>query len=204
MYADDICLLAPTASAMQYLLDVCYDYGIEHNILFNPIRSVCTIFKPNSYKIYLPTVFIGSDALKYVSDTKYLGFIYCDSKSDDNDMLRQMRSLYVKSNKLLRTLSHCSPNVKLTLIQSYCTTLYCPFLLNNYRKSTFNKIRVAYDNVYRKNFDLPKKSSASAIYATYNICSFESMLRKSIYGFVHRLESSTNSIICTLYNSWLI
>ena len=71
MYADDICLFAPTASAMQYLLDVCYDYGIEHDILFYFIKSVGTIFKSNSHKLYLPTVFIGSDALKYVSHTKY-------------------------------------------------------------------------------------------------------------------------------------
>ena len=70
MYAGDICLLAPTASAMQCLLDVCYDYGIEHDILFNPIKLVCTIYTPNSYKLYLSTVFIGSDTLKYVSDTQ--------------------------------------------------------------------------------------------------------------------------------------
>ena len=114
MYADDICLIALTASAMQYLLDVCYDYDIEHNILFNPIKSVRTIFRPNSNKILLPTVFIGSDALKYVSDTIYLGFSYCDSKSDDNDMLRQTRSLYAKSYKLLCTFCYCSTNVKLT------------------------------------------------------------------------------------------
>ena len=74
-------MLAPTASAMQYLLDVCYDYSIEHDILFNPIKSVYTIFKPNSYKLYLPTVFI---ALKYVSDAKYLGCSFSDSKSDDD------------------------------------------------------------------------------------------------------------------------
>ena len=46
LYADDICLLAPTASAMQTLLDVCYEYGIDNVILFNPIKSVCTVFKP--------------------------------------------------------------------------------------------------------------------------------------------------------------
>ena len=76
MYADDICtcMLASTASAMQYLLDVCYDCGIEYNILVNPIKLVCTVFKPNSYKLYFPTVFICSDALKYASDMKYLGF----------------------------------------------------------------------------------------------------------------------------------
>ena len=44
MYADDICLLAPSASAMQSLLDVCYDYGSDNDILFNPIKSVYTIF----------------------------------------------------------------------------------------------------------------------------------------------------------------
>ena len=49
MYADDICLLAPTASAMQHLLNVCYDYGVEHDIVLNPTKSVCTIFKHNSY-----------------------------------------------------------------------------------------------------------------------------------------------------------
>ena len=59
-------------------------------------------------------------------------------------------------------------------------------------------------NVYRKIFDFPKKSSAIAMYARYNICRFKSILRKSIYSFKQRLESSTNSIICTLYNSWLI
>ena len=37
MYADDICLLA---SPMQYLLDVCYGYGTDNDIVFNPIKSV--------------------------------------------------------------------------------------------------------------------------------------------------------------------
>ena len=149
MYADDICLLA-SASAMQYLLDICYDYAIEHNIISIPTKSVCILFKPNSYLLYLPTVFIGFGALKYVSDSKYLGLSFCDSKSNDIDMLRKMRSLYAKSNKLLRPFGHYSTNVKFTLFQSYCTTLYCPILWNSYKKSTFNKIRVAYNNVNKK------------------------------------------------------
>ena len=46
MYADDICLLAPTASAMQVVLDVCHEYGTDNDILFNSIKSICTVFKP--------------------------------------------------------------------------------------------------------------------------------------------------------------
>ena len=180
MYADDLCLLAPSASAMQSLLDICYDYGSDNDILFNPIKSVYTIFKPKAYKLYLPSVFIGSDALKYVAESKYLGFSFCDSKQDDNDILRQMRTVYAKSNTLLRTFSHCSTDAKITLFQSYCTALYCPFLWSVYKKSTFRKIRVAFNNAYRKIFGLPKRSSASAMYAQHNICNFETMIRKSI------------------------
>ena len=119
-------------------------------------------------------------------------------------MLRQMRLLYAKSNKLLRTFSHCSTDVKITLFQSYCTALYCPYLWNDYKKSTFSKIRVAFNNAYRKIFGLPKRSSASTMYANNNICNFETTLRKNTFGFMQRLEQSTNTIITTLYQSWIV
>ena len=61
-----------------------------------------------------------------------------------------MRSSYAKSNKLLRTFSQGSIDVKNTLFQSYCTALYCPFFWTNYKNSTFTKIRVAFNNAYRK------------------------------------------------------
>ena len=58
MYADDICLLAPAASAMQSLLDV--DCGTDNDILFIilVIKTVCTVFKPKACKLYLPTVLL--------------------------------------------------------------------------------------------------------------------------------------------------
>ena len=64
-------------------------------------------------------------------------------------MLRQMKSLYAKSNRLLRIFSNCSIDVNVTLFQSYCTALYGPFLWTDYKKSTFTKIRVAFNNAYR-------------------------------------------------------
>ena len=63
------------------------------------VKSMYTVFIPKAYKLYLPTVFIGSDALIFILESKYLGFTFNDSKSDDCDMLRQMRLLYSKSNK---------------------------------------------------------------------------------------------------------
>ena len=51
MYADDICLLAPSAIGLQRLLDVCFDFSIRNNIMFNPIKSVCVVFKSKSNKL---------------------------------------------------------------------------------------------------------------------------------------------------------
>ena len=115
-----------------------------------------------------------------------------------------MRLLYAKSNKLLRTFNHCSTDVKITLFQSYYTALYCPYLWNDYKKSTFSKVRVAFiNNAYRKIFCLPKRSSASTMYPNYNICNFERTLRKNTFGFMQRLEQSPNSIISTYINHGL-
>ena len=39
MYADDICLLALTASAIQSLLDVCHEYGTDNDIIVAETRQ---------------------------------------------------------------------------------------------------------------------------------------------------------------------
>ena len=67
---------------------------------------------------------------------------------DDEDMLRQMRTLYIRSNKLIRTFHYCSTDVKLELFKSYSTSFYCCYCC--YKKSTFDRLRVAFNNAYRR------------------------------------------------------
>ena len=69
---------------------------------------------------------------------------------------------------------------------------------SDYKASTFSKLRVAFNNVYRRVLGLPPWSSASGMYATHNIVHFEALLKKTLYGFVQRLENSFNKIIATL------
>ena len=45
MYADDICLLGPSAIGLQRMLDVCFDFSIRNDIKFNPIKSKCIVLK---------------------------------------------------------------------------------------------------------------------------------------------------------------
>ena len=43
--------------------------------------------------------------------------MFNSNEQDDEDMLRQMRSLYIYSNKLLRTFHYCFTDVKLELFK---------------------------------------------------------------------------------------
>ena len=128
MYADDICLLAPSAIGLQRMLDLCFDFSIRNDIKFNPIKSVCIVFKPKNNKLCCPNVRLDRNILEYIYCTKYLGFTFNMNSQDDDDMLRQMRTLYMRSNKLLRTFHCCSIDVKLELFRSFCTSFYCCYL----------------------------------------------------------------------------
>ena len=86
------------------------------------------------------------------------------------------------------------------VIAQHCIVLICGMIT---KKSTFSKVRVAFNNAYRKIFGSPKRSSASTMYANNNICNFETTLRKNTFGFMQMPERSTNSIISTLYQSFI-
>ena len=107
--------------------------------MFNLVKSVCDTIKPKNSKLSYPNVRLDSNILKYISQTKYLGFMLSTNAQDDVDMLRQMRTLYIRSNKLLRTFYYCSTDVKLELFKSYCTSFYCCYLWTAYKKSTFDR-----------------------------------------------------------------
>ena len=70
--------------------------------------------------------------------------------------------------------------------------------LDSIQKNTFSKLRVAYNNVYRKVFGLKRRSSASEMFVLNNISNFEALMRKSIFVFTTRLTNSKNAIICTI------
>ena len=78
---------------MQNLLHVCHNYGTTNDILFNPLKSVCIVYKPKYYKLFCPSVNIGSEPLRFANETKYLGFTLCNLNKDDKDIIRQMRSV---------------------------------------------------------------------------------------------------------------
>ena len=102
----------------QKMLDVCFNFCLLRNdIMFNSVKFVCVTFKRKNSKLSCPYVRLDSHILEYISQTKYLGFMFNTNAQEDEDMLRQMRTLYIRSNKLLRTFYYCSTDVKFELFK---------------------------------------------------------------------------------------
>ena len=64
-------------------------------------------------------------------------FTFAGAHKDDNDIhvLRQMRTLYARSNMLLRIFHGCNTKVLIELGRSYCGSFYCSYLWTQFNKS---------------------------------------------------------------------
>ena len=70
MYADDICLMTPSPAALQELINKCYDFNVKNDLSFNSSKSYCMVFKPKSYKLSCPRLYIDNQLFKYTDNIK--------------------------------------------------------------------------------------------------------------------------------------
>ena len=63
------------------------------------------------------------------------------------------------------------------------------------KSATFNRLRVAFNNAYRRILDLPWRSGGSGMYASYGIFNLEAIIRKQTFGFIGKLCKICNTIV---------
>ena len=86
------------------------------------------------------------------------------------------------------------------LFCSYCMPFYACHLWNNFRKSSYNRIKVAYNDTYRILHYLSRFVSARESQISFGITTFEALQRKYIFSFVSRLLQSANCLIANAMN----
>ena len=126
-----------------------------------------------------------------------------DDLSDDDDINRQRRTLYVQGNIVLQKCIMCSLEVKLTLFRSYCSPMYGVHLWWNYKKSTLNRLHIAYQNILKLFIGMSKYESTSLLYTLFHVQCCQSVIRNMVYRFMCRLDSSVNCILNDILTSSL-
>ena len=87
---------------------------------------------------------MGNKVINFCDSVTYLGVKISANLSEDEDIFLQVRSSYSAANKLKAKFSKCSYVVKNMLFCRYCVPFYACHLWNNFRKSSYNRIKVAY------------------------------------------------------------
>ena len=205
-YADDTVILAPTAFALQELLDICIAYAKEVGILYNRKKTRCMYFKPKTYEnLWIPSVFLDGFMLQFVNWYKYLGCIIETGLCDNLDIERQTQAVYIRGNMLVRNFSECSQEVKVELFRSYCSNIYGASLWCNYDVQHIKSIEVAYNNVFRSLMKIDRRSSISLCYMLANVKHFKSLFRSCTFSLYKRVISSQNAIVqCVCSSSYFM
>ena len=62
----------------------------------------------------------------------------------------------------------------------YCMPIYCTHVWRNYYQSSYNKIRVAYNNAFRLLHGIPRCMSARLHQINANVTTFDAHIRKCL------------------------
>ena len=105
------------------------------------------------------------------------------------------RTLFVQGNIILRKFNMCSLGVKLTLFRTYCSPIYTAQLWWNYKNLPLLNYKFLIITFFKCFLAWSKYESTSYLCTLFDIQCCQSVIRKLVYGFMCRLDSSVNYII---------
>ncbi len=154
---------------------------------------------PTMHKdLYIPALYLDGNRLRMTDEHKYLGTFVHSSGSDNIDINRQMRSIYVQGNVVISKFAMCTDDVKCQLFKSYCYNMYGCQLWSSYSRRELDKLRVAYNNIFRTFMSIDRRTSVSAAFIDKGIYHFNVLYRKIVYGFKSRISNSDNLLVRTV------
>ena len=132
---------------------------------------------------------------------KYLGVFISEKLEDDIDIKRQVKCVYSKGNTLIRKFRACTNDVKTQLFQAFCTSMYCSPLWCHNKRSSFQQLRVAYNNVFRYLLNVKDRCSISHLFLSHNVDCFNVLYRKLVFSLYKRIFGSNNILVSTIASS---
>ena len=166
-YADDVVILAPTASAMRKLLAICDGFANDYDVKFNASKTKCILFQPaccNKMSCNAKPVFsIQNNNIEFVDSWPHLGHIINNKLNDCDDIINRRNILLGQINDLLCYFGKLNPVVKTSLLYSYCSNLYgCE--LWDLTSTQLSAIGLAWRKAMKRVWLLPLGTHAHACY----------------------------------------
>ena len=198
-YADDLTLLAPTPSALRFMLQHCERFAESRGLRFNPAKTQLIRFSYSpSTKCNAQFSFCGH-SLSFVDTVTHLGILLHYNLSDEQDITMKIRDLVKKSNCLFASFPSVGPFVLTKLFQSYCLSLYgCS--LWKLSSPAIQNIEIAFNKILRKIWNLPRHSHTRIVHCTANLRSLYNIILDRSRRLLLSAVSSSSTLVKQIYS----
>ena len=197
-YADDVVLLAPSASALRIMLNICCTFSVAHKLEFNANKTQLICFHAPSVRPIAPTIYFNGTKLSYSDQVVHLGHILTSNLDDTADITRSVKDMNKKANSLLCTFHFVDPQVKSFLLKFYCLSLYgcCLWTLS---APSIRIVEVALNKILRKIWRLPPRSHSAIAHCVAQVDTISNLVFLRFQSFLSKATSSSSRLISTIF-----
>ena len=197
-YADDLVLLAPTASALRQMLSICDSYANSHGLVFNANKTQLICFHSRHAECPLPVIYFNNLELQYQKQVSHLGHILTYNLDDRQDVIRAIKDLHRKANCVLYKFSAADPFIKSYLLKSYCLSLYgCS--LWSLSSPSIKLIEIALNKLLRRVWNLPCQSHSGIVHCTARISHVSNFIFDRFCVLLSRSLSSPSGLVKSIF-----
>ena len=184
MYADDIILLSPSILGLQGMLDICYDFGCNNDIIFNSKKSVCLMVSTRDCNVKC-NMYLGIHELSWVTTLKYLGVHFIAKKDLVVDVMPNKCKFHAALNSIMCKSKFAAEPVKLQLIKSFCLPLlsYCAGAVELTNRALLC-LSVCWNDVFRKIFNYKRYESVKELLVNCHELDFVHLYDMMRYKFL--------------------
>ena len=189
IFADDICLMAQTRSALNKLIEKCSEYCYEFGPSFNAKKSKVMLFSKHTINHdALKPVTLNGVILEYTNSVTYLGTLIVNntgfSYSSDNDLVK----FYRASNTILNAVTKPSEEIILQLLYTNCIpTLTYSCAVKKYSSRQMQSCNTDINDALRLIFGYNRWESVRALRDSFGCKSMTDIFGLARKNFFERL-----------------
>ncbi len=199
LYADDVCLMAPTRKAMQILLDTCSGYANYWCIKYNENKTKMMYFGKDFNSFSCAPLTLNSRPLDFVQEMKYLGVIVTTERSFSCSANKARCAFYRSSNAILNVIRCPRTEVQMKLLYSICIpniTYACEVV--SYKDKEMSSLHIAANDAIRKIFGYNRWESIRELRLSHGYLSITEIFANRKLVFEQQLSQIGNSLITRL------
>ena len=189
-YADDVCLLAPSRTALSAMIHICESYGREYDVKFNTQKTHLVVCDYLNKYINMSSLTLNGETIIRQRIASHLGHVV-GVDSHNITIRHAVNDLTWRTNYMLSKFASCNSQVKTRLFRTFCTNYYgC--VLWRINSNVVHKFYATWRNCVRKVWKVPWRTHCDLVKYLYGGLGIKGELLSRYLMFYGSVCNSTN------------